>query len=78
MSVAAGRLVLPRARRFGAGCVALVNQVVTIPADGGGFVAGLLEPAPRRAAAKRSAPRAGQQQAQPEERNRPDHNAVEE
>jgi len=51
---------------------------VTIAADGGGLVAGLLEPAPRRAAAKRSAARAGQQQAQPEERNRPDHNAVEE
>jgi hypothetical protein len=77
MSVAVGRVVSPHARRFGACRVALVNHVVTIAADGGGLVAGLLEPASRRAAAKRSAARAGQQQAQPEERYRPDRNAVE-
>ena len=56
----------------------LADQVVAVMADGGGLAAGLRQPRPRRAAAPRGPAGAGQQQAQPEQCERADHDAVQE
>jgi hypothetical protein len=73
----AGRGVCQRAGGVRSAGIALVDEIVAFPGDSGGLAAGLLEPAPRRAAAARPAARAGQQQPQPEQTHRPDHDAVE-
>src|SRR5450759_1298261 len=73
-----GRWPARRARRVSAGGLALVDEVVPSLADSGRLAAGLLEPATRRAAAAGGAARAGQEQAQPEQGDGPDHDAVEE
>jgi hypothetical protein len=62
----------------GAGGLALAEQVVAVLADGGGLAAGLGESAAGLAAAAGGAARAGQQQAQPEQAECPDHDAVQE
>src|ERR1035437_3672269 len=61
VAVAAGRAVPQVAGRVGAGGVALVDEVVAGLAGSGGLAAGLLEPAPRVAAAAGGAARTGQQ-----------------
>src|SRR5664280_794084 len=73
-----GRWPARRARRVSAGGLALVDEVVPSLADSGRLAAGLLESATRRAAAAGGAARAGQEQAQPEQGDGPDHDAVEE
>ena len=78
MGATAGGAVARRARRVRAGGVALGDQVVAILADRGRLLAGLPEPAAGGAAATRGTARAGQQQAQPDQGNRPDHDAIEE
>jgi hypothetical protein len=78
MTVAVVRAVLLGGRRLRAGGLALVDEVVAFPGDGGGLAAGLFEPAACRAAAAGGAARACQQQAQPGHGNRPDHDAVKE
>ncbi len=57
--VAAGRAVAQSACRVGAGGLALVDEVVAIPADSGRLPAGLPEPAAGGAAPAGGAPRAG-------------------
>ena len=56
---------------MGAGGLALVDEVVAVPADGGRLPAGLPEPAAGGAAAAGGGPRAGQQQAQPGQADHP-------
>jgi glycerol uptake facilitator protein len=77
-AAADGWAVAGRAGGVGAGGLALAEQVVAVPADGGGLAAGLGEPAAGLAAAAGGAARAGQQQAQPEQGQCPDHDAVQE
>src|ERR1035437_9014796 len=69
IAAVAGQTVTHGAGGVGAGGLALVEQVVTVVADRGGLPAGAAGSAPARA---------GQQQAQPEQGQRADHDAVEE
>jgi hypothetical protein len=73
-----GLVVTQRAGGVGAGSVALADQVVAVMADGTGLAAGLPQAAAGLAAAAGGTARAGQQQAQPEQGYRPDHDAVQE
>ena len=73
-----GRVVTQRAGGVRAGSVALAEQVVAVLADGGGLAAGLGESAAGLAAAAGGPARAGHQQAQPEQAECPDHDAVQE
>jgi hypothetical protein len=70
--------VTQRAGGVSAGGLALLEQIVAVLADGGGLAARLAESAAGLAAATRGAARAGQQQAQPEQGQSSDHDAVEE
>jgi len=78
VAVTAGRAGAQRAGGGGAGGVALADQVVAVLADGGGLAPGLPQPAAGVAAAAGGAARAGQQHAQPEQGQCPDHDAVQE
>ncbi len=73
MSGPVPRAVPRRARGLGAGGVALADQVVAIGADGGRLAARLPEPPAGGAAAAGGPPCAGQQQAQPGQGDRADH-----
>ena len=74
----AGGAFAQRAGGVGAGCVALVDQVVALPAGRCGLAPGQPEPASRGPATPCGAARAGQHEAQPEQTGRPDHDAMEE
>src|SRR5512140_3466906 len=78
LAAPAGRAATQRAGGVGAGGLALAEQVVAVLADGGGLAAGLPESAAGLAAAAGGAARAGQQQAQPDQAECPDHDAVQE
>jgi hypothetical protein len=71
MGTAEGRAVARSACRVRAGRLALVGEVVAIPADSGRLLAGLPQSAAGGAAAAGGASRAGQQQAQPGRGDRP-------